>query len=277
MKRGTIIVIVVLLIVALGVGFLWYLGHRSITEQNASLAVKIAQKDADNDGLSDEMEAIWNTDKNNPDTNGDGVSDGAEVLDFKSPTATSTDKTITDANLRLQALVQNAMTKKGSPLINLAPEEITASITFSEKDLQITQTETVASITRFRDEIRRTLQTHLTQVTGQEPELLVDFVGNGNRLSLAAINLEKDKYIAMLKELLAIRVPESAANQYLEMLNILGSVVENINYMSRAESEPLLAIKSAQILPFKKYDFLKALVSVNDYFIARGIHEKISL
>jgi hypothetical protein len=36
-------------------------------------------QDSDDDGLSDDMEAFYKTDKNNPDTDGDGYKDGEEV------------------------------------------------------------------------------------------------------------------------------------------------------------------------------------------------------
>ncbi|MCK5084031.1 MAG: hypothetical protein KAQ64_00040 [Candidatus Pacebacteria bacterium] len=42
--------------------------------------------DLDNDGLSDEMEEIYGTDKNNPDTDGDGYKDGEEVKNGYDPT-----------------------------------------------------------------------------------------------------------------------------------------------------------------------------------------------
>ena len=42
--------------------------------------------DSDNDGLSNEMEEIYGTDKNNPDTDGDGFKDGEEVKNGYDPT-----------------------------------------------------------------------------------------------------------------------------------------------------------------------------------------------
>ena len=42
--------------------------------------------DFDNDGLSNEMEEIYGTDKNNPDTDGDGFKDGEEVKNGYDPT-----------------------------------------------------------------------------------------------------------------------------------------------------------------------------------------------
>jgi len=42
-------------------------------------------KDADHDGLDNDEEALWGTDKNNPDTDGDGYWDGVEVSAGYSP------------------------------------------------------------------------------------------------------------------------------------------------------------------------------------------------
>jgi hypothetical protein len=40
---------------------------------------RIAEKDSDGDTLADWEEALWRTDPNNPDTDGDGISDGEEI------------------------------------------------------------------------------------------------------------------------------------------------------------------------------------------------------
>ena len=42
-------------------------------------------KDSDNDGLADELEKIYGTDLNNPDTDGDGFKDGEEVKNGYNP------------------------------------------------------------------------------------------------------------------------------------------------------------------------------------------------
>lgn len=48
--------------------------------QNINSQQMLQDLDTDNDGLPDWEEALWLMDKNNPDTNGDGVLDGQEVL-----------------------------------------------------------------------------------------------------------------------------------------------------------------------------------------------------
>lgn len=50
-----------------------------------SSALSIIDKDWDNDGLDNSDESYWNTDPNNPDTDGDGFLDGEEVASGHDP------------------------------------------------------------------------------------------------------------------------------------------------------------------------------------------------
>jgi hypothetical protein len=142
--------------------------------------------------------------------------------------------------------------------------------------LIITTTETVATITKYRDDLRQVLRTYLTTVTGTEPESLIKFIEQGDESALVAINVENSKYLNLLRELSKIVIPKSAAEPYLALLNSLVSITENLYYMTQIKTEPVLALKSSQILPIKKYEFLTLLVPINDYFIQRGLHEKIT-
>lgn len=276
MKRGLTIVIVVLVIVASGVGLLWYVGSKSLTDQtnNTIGFIKITQKDTDQDGLSDPEEALWGTDINNPDTNNDGIADGNSIQKNIDP-AKEGGGPITSIDDRIQALIQNAINQKGAPLVAISPTQIPTTLVLSEKDLQITKVETVATVTKYRDDIRQIFRTYLTQVTGTEPESLIEFIEQGNDAALIAISIEREKYLNFLKELSAVTIPASAVPSYLAMLNKIGQIVELIHYMSQIKTEPLLALKSSQLLPIEKYEFLTLVVPVNDYFIQRGIHEKL--
>ena len=49
------------------------------------------QGDADKDGLKYWEEALWKTDPNNPDTDGDGTSDGQEVKEGRDPNVAGPD------------------------------------------------------------------------------------------------------------------------------------------------------------------------------------------
>lgn len=277
MKRGLTIVIVVLIIVAVGVGLLWYLGSKSLTEQtNNTLGfIKISQKDTDSDGLSDAEEAFWGTDINNPDTNNDGVADGNSIQKNIDPVKTG-NAPIEGVDNRIQALVRNAITNKGAPLVDISPTKLPATLVFAENNLRITKVEDLASITKYRDEIRVALKTYLLNTTGQETKSLLDFINTGNESALLAITTEKNKYLNLLKALTSITVPQSAATTHLAMLNSLSKITELIHYMTEVKSEPLLALKSSQAIFPQRDAFLASLVPLNNYFVERGLHEKIA-
>ena len=55
----------------------------------------IATKDSDNDGLKDWEEALWQTAPNNPDTDGDGAKDGAEIAAGRDPLKKGPDDQLT--------------------------------------------------------------------------------------------------------------------------------------------------------------------------------------
>jgi hypothetical protein len=85
-----------LLLVVLALGalvslssFLQTVGHGP-TDANAATAAKALElrtqlSDDDHDGLDNRDEAYWGTDPNNPDTDGDGYTDGEEVLSGHDP------------------------------------------------------------------------------------------------------------------------------------------------------------------------------------------------
>lgn len=68
-----------------------------------NLNKELDTKDADGDGLPDWQEEIWGSDKNNPDTDGDGTTDGKEVNESRNPTvAGPDDKILSDREIALQ-------------------------------------------------------------------------------------------------------------------------------------------------------------------------------
>ena len=64
--------------------------HVTVVQEDARLPVEEIESsnDQDDDGLDDVLEAFYGTDARNPDTDGDGVSDGEEVRSGKNPRGT---------------------------------------------------------------------------------------------------------------------------------------------------------------------------------------------
>ena len=102
MSRKVIIIILILLIVGVLGGTAALVMQRfkgatpttstpsdapSLTDaDDGSARVVDPNGDDDNDGLPNALEVVWNTDPNNPDTDGDGFTDGEEVAKNHNPT-----------------------------------------------------------------------------------------------------------------------------------------------------------------------------------------------
>lgn len=93
-KKIVISVIFALLVLTIGFFALGY-GGKYLDKDNllkkgkdisvTDITIESLSKDSDNDGLKDWEEALWKTDVNNPDTDGDGTADGEEVKLSRDP------------------------------------------------------------------------------------------------------------------------------------------------------------------------------------------------
>lgn len=90
------IIVVLSILIALGLFFISSLNQQQATQapSGASLQPALTSSpsasvdplgDPDNDGLTNAQESLWGTNPNNPDTDGDGYSDGKEVANCHNP------------------------------------------------------------------------------------------------------------------------------------------------------------------------------------------------
>jgi hypothetical protein len=89
------------------------------TAKNATSPINIFQ-DSDNDGLSDAEEKVYGTDTRNPDTDGDGYTDGAEVLGGYNPLKKAPgDKLIPDASQKVDVSIGKGGDETATTSLNL--------------------------------------------------------------------------------------------------------------------------------------------------------------
>ena len=266
------------IILVAGIWLLWFLGGRVLERQATStLPEKITQIDTDQDGLADWEEALWQTDKNNPDTDGDGTSDGEEIALSRNPKIAGPDDAITNPTDRASILARNAMSNnKLPPIIDVSPTDIPTDTVIKIGNLNITNDENLVTITKYRDDVRQILTQYFSQTTTKELDSLIQFIDTNNQSLLLSITTEQGRTESLLKSLATIVVPKSIAPAHLVMLNTLGEVIKLQELMTQVEKEPVLALKSGQLLSIKKYEFLATLIPINEYFIKNGLHEKIT-
>jgi hypothetical protein len=81
------------------------------TGQPGIVVSSLTESDQDNDGLPDWEERFWGTDPENPDSNGDGISDGVEVTKKKETDGVSIDtQNLNETELFAQKLAKTGFT-----------------------------------------------------------------------------------------------------------------------------------------------------------------------
>lgn len=106
----------------------------NVGRQQSNLSFEL-DNDWDNDGLINREESYWDTDPNNPDTDGDGYLDGEEVASGHDPLIPSPDDVLsTDDNLTMKmsqlalaGLVEGSL-KSGSPNYERSLNDLTTII-----------------------------------------------------------------------------------------------------------------------------------------------------
>jgi hypothetical protein len=134
----------------------------SFADTQTTSSMNIFQ-DTDQDGLSNEEEKLYGTNPNNPDTDGDGYSDGAEVKSGYDPLKKAPgDKLTTTTDLESQNDVKNSSTQDASATttvpkkVNLT-EEVSKQVAMTLKDSATNQK------TLSLDDLRTTIQNTMSQ------------------------------------------------------------------------------------------------------------------
>ena len=232
--------------------------------------------DTDNDGLKDWEEFLYQTDETNPDTDGDGSSDGNEVARGFDPlvagTGTTTEVTSSttaglyfykqdDTLTRTDVLSRDTFTKflelrqsgglSQDKLVQDAVNEAIAENTQVESTIRYNRDDITVvpnsqtNKTRYRQAY--TLATDvLNDVRYDEIELLGQYLYKNDIAAFNQISINKDLYAAFVERLKGMSVPEPVAGVHLELMNNISIAVDSLESMVLVEEDPLKALVFAQ-------------------------------
>ena len=144
---GVIIIIVISIIAGIGI-FVFSSLHQQQTQQSSSgtntqLGALSSNTgtvdplgDPDNDGLTNAQEALWGTNPNNPDTDGDGFSDGKEVAACHNPLVPSPNDKLQGCTVGQQSNTPSAAAStssaSGDPFFTGSPDLTGGSINLTQ-------------------------------------------------------------------------------------------------------------------------------------------------
>jgi hypothetical protein len=226
--------------------------------------------DGDNDGLLDWQEALYGSDSNKFDTDGDGTGDGDEIKEGRDPTIPAPDDTLVktqdliDTDFDVPGYTPGSLTdtlskdlfanylnlksenqlnaetgnELANSLANIAGSSAQVSNQYDRSDLNIIQNNK-ENLQNYGGVIAITILDHVSQLE------------NTPRLNdTEYLNNVANTYSETAKFLTTIEIPEPVANVHLEIVNKLNNTSSIISELGEYETDPvksLLAVQKAQI------------------------------
>lgn len=265
-----------------------------------------AESDRDADGLMDWEEALWRTDADNPDTDGDGTPDGEEVNTHRDPTrpapndaiafeplqmvvSTSTKSQKDDKRPTLTAALAERMMRRyfelkarGSDprIVFKAQNEIWALIPpefenpfadlpyWKEADIKITAHASPARVRRYGNEVAQALMQPTP--TSTPPQIMYRLARTQNFALLKELKGYVTAIDAALKALREVEVPKPFVLHHLAIANLLidqRAFLESVVHMEEDPFVAALAIRGyLENVPL----FTRALAYTADALEAHG-------
>jgi hypothetical protein len=269
---------------------------------DAQVLGNITKKDSDGDGLKDWEEDLWGTDPRKKDTDGDGTDDGEEVDTGRNPNIagpddeyqndvfvkqTNTDfsnKELTETDKFAQNFFQNYISLRDSSgqlsendkinLINASVGDIAGTYisaqNYTLSDLNISQDTDSVSARNYGNALGEIILKHSFE-TEDELTIFNRSVTKNDVKEIEKLDPIINGYKNILKDSLAVSVPQDATNEHIVFIQSIASVTESIENMRVIYSDPIRAI--AGIGGYEQgVELLKnAFGEMRSYFIKKEI------
>lgn len=271
-------------------------GTPKTTSNKAFLAI-----DSDNDGLKDWEEQLWKTDSHNPDSDGDGVMDGAEIKSGRNPTFagpndkldqetvgskinSQTEQDLTDTDKFSRELFVKVIASGNSEnppteadfqeFLNKAiKNEIDTQKlkTYSESDLNLITEESTEIIKNYGNSIASLLKKPPTKKLEYEIEIVNRAEESKKPAELEKLNDNIAAYKKIGASLLAMKVPKSAVPFHLALINSTEAMAWSINGLKYILTDPIKALPGVASYADSAKNFPDSVTAFKTYFISKDV------
>lgn len=262
-----------------------------------------SEKDSDADGLKDWEESLWKTDKNNPDTDGDGTLDGDEVKlsrnpakagpndEFKNELAATPPPpenyekiSMTDSLSRSLLLGYLSAKQSGGESLgdaeknNLVDSLLSGLSETAERevygisDLKISRDEGEEPIRRYGNRLGAIMEKYsYPNPPGMEIYIFKKSIEAGNEGGLKEIEKSVAVYEGLIKDCLALEVPADLADAHLGLVNVFSRNKEMSVDLMNFSGDPLASVMALKNYYGTQEDMINSFVFVKKYFAANGV------
>lgn len=240
-------------------------------------------KDTDGDGAYDWEEALWpELDPNNPDSDGDGVSDGRYIKakrsiaereklgdDFVESNLTETQKLGRGALSAFIALQQSGeeITPEAEAQISENISTYITELTLGEKiylrdEFNLVEDSEENSYA-YRDVVQELFENYPVATT--DIEVLIQGTQNKNEYQGRLRGIAK-KYNEYLEKLIVLEVPYIIAGRHTELVNNISQIAGATNNLLEDESDELVILSTVVQLEKIMNETAEAIIKINTYF-----------
>jgi len=269
------------------------------TKKTVARNIVIGGIDTDNDGLKDWEESLWGTDIKNPDTDGDGTSDGDEVSLGRNPLVAGPDdklsKKVTvsiknDENPELtrtdifaREFFANivALEKTG----NTSPEALSNTSDFLIKELLkngLKDTYTIDDLNINTDVTKEVIHNYgneLGNIINKYPQLLNypevfiinESLQNNDASLMKKLNPIIEGYRNANADLLNTSVPQGNSLVHLQALNSLNNVAISLEIIQVVFDDPISGLVGIKQYKKSLIRLNTAIKKTSEYFLKRDI------
>lgn len=262
-------------VVALVLFGLWYLGGQQLRsgapiQVSTTAPTRAKQPDTDGDGLRDWEEELWGTNKSNPDTDEDGVSDGEEVSNETDPRVFGPQPLTLDVD-KSRALVHKLNYSRPVPILSPDPEEINPNNSIELTSLNTVNTSDFNDLREYGLRVATLLFPIASSTMGTAASTSLAMVEHKRYEGAVELNSLSVLLRSVAETLIEMPVPSSAAEVHAALAGDLFKLGELASYMAKAETEPILALSSAQEFEKVRISLAKDINDFNQYFRDRKI------
>lgn len=247
---------------------------------NQEILAKKLAIDSDNDGLVDWEETLWQTDENNPDTDGDGAKDGQEVKLGRDPNKAGPDDvyaklippessdsnnthsyqyqynaelgtTLTDKLSR--NLFLNYVQAKSAGLYNTDTNQTIADglsdefsgaglyTNITEKNLRTT-INTELAVRNYLNSVGAILEA-IKNALGDEFAIINEALDTNDNSSLSLLMGYENNYKAVLNKILNLSVPSDLIPEHLELARVFDTLAQVLSIIRKANNDLVLVMR----------------------------------
>lgn len=244
-------------------------GARSANMRNTIANLPPPQEDPDGDGLTNADESYWDTDFQNPDTDGDGTPDGEEVKLKRNPAIPAPDDNLLSSNLTqniadiaVSGLVEGSLKPDGSNY-----EESLASVVLSTVDegfesfiastLDPSKTKTIEPTRENQLDYlesaekiwEKFFKTYGSELNNMKSALKTaeDF-GFDDKEFVNFFNEKIKEFEALAANWFYLPVPQNWTSEHAGFLNLITSMIEINKALSESKNDPLKAVMAFTLI-----------------------------